>query len=68
MTVTIVKLDADKFDTCQIEMATAIIATILAELRKANLPDDQLKNLVTGIAFPCVLHPRRQPALREKRG
>jgi hypothetical protein len=57
MAVEKIKLDADKFDQCQIEMATAIIGTIMAGLRKANLPDDQLKDLVTDIAFDvcCIL-------------
>ena len=57
MAVTKIKLDADKFDKCQIEMVTAIIATIVGELRKANLPDDQFKEIATGIAFHvcCVL-------------
>lgn len=50
-------LDKDKFDKYQIEMVTAIIATIHAELLKASLPDEQLKNLIGGIAFHvcCIL-------------
>ena len=57
MAVVKLKQDADKFDECQREMATAIIATVMTELRKANLPDEQLKELVTGIAFHvcCIL-------------
>ena len=57
MAVETIKLDKNKFDQCQIEMAKAIIATITAELRKANQPDEQLKELVTGIAFQvcCIL-------------
>jgi len=52
-----IRIDADKFDECQIEMATAIVAIITTELRKTKLPDDQLKDLVAGIAFDvcCIL-------------
>jgi hypothetical protein len=57
MAVGKVTLDKDKFDQFQIEMVTAIIGTIVRELGKANLPNEQFKDLATGIAFHvcCIL-------------
>jgi len=57
MSIARIKLDRNKFDKFQIEMVTAIVGTIVGELRKANLPNDQFKELATNIAFNvcCIL-------------
>lgn len=57
MAVERIKRDAHKFDECQREMVNAIIGNVVAEVEQLKLPDDQLKDLVTRIAFHvcCVL-------------